>query len=201
MSNTTTTPAAADNGDNGDNGNLVPIADLEGADLTRAVRAWARDNGHKVSDRGAVPPSLVAKAVMSGATVDPATLDDRTRYVLTDTDGNEHVVVGPKGKATLDGLAESIGLTPEEVAAVTRNGELWELPRRASVAVAPWVIRCYDEETRTTFDVEYVSQSRGRLNPAAVAVACGVPVRNLVSATRDGRVLLLEATYRFTDGA
>lgn len=199
MSKTTAAAAAADNGDNGDN--LVPIADLEGADLTRAVRAWARDNGHKVSDRGAVPPSLVAKAVMSGATVDPATLDDRTRYVLTDTDGNEHVVVGPKGKATLDGLAESIGLTPEEVAAVTRNGELWELPRRASVAVAPWVIRCYDEDTRTTFDVEYVSQSRGRLNPSAVAVHCGVPVRNIVSATRDGRILLLEATYRFTDGA
>ena len=195
MSDTISTPAASD-----DNG-MVPIADLDGADLTRAVRAWARDNGHKVSDRGAVPPSLVAKAVMSGATVDPTTLDDRTRYVLTDTDGAAHVVVGPKGKATLDGLAESIGLTPEEVASVTRNGELWELPRRASVAVAPWVIRCYDEESRTTFDVDYVSQSRGRLNPAAVAVHCGVPVRNLFSASRDGRILLLEATYRFTDGA
>lgn len=197
MSDTTTTAPAADNGDEG---NLVPLADLDGADLTRAVRQWARDNGHKVSDRGAVPPSLVAKAVMSGATVDPRTLDDRTRYVLTDTDGAAHVVVGPKGKATLDGLAEAIGLTPDEVASVTRNGELWELPRRASVAVAPWVIRCYDEDTRTTFDVEYVSQSRGRLNPGAVAVHCGVPVRNLVSATRDGRILLLEATYRFTDG-
>lgn len=198
MSDTTTTAAAADNSDNG---NLVPLADLDGADLTRAVRQWARDNGHKVSDRGAVPPSLVAKAVMSGATVDPRTLDDRTRYVLTDTDGAAHVVVGPKGKATLDGLAEAIGLTPDDVASVTRNGELWELPRRATAAVAPWSIRCYDEDTRTTFDVDYVSQSRGRLNPAAVAVHCGVPVRNLVSATRDGRVLLLEATYRFTDGA
>lgn len=198
MSDTTTTTTPASDDDRGD---LVPIADLDGADLTRAVRAWARDNGHKVSDRGAVPPSLVAKAVMSGATVDPSTLDDRTRYVLTDTDGNAHVVVGPKGKATLDGLAESIGLTPDEVANVTRNGELWELPRRASAAVAPWVVRCYDEETRETFDVEFVSSSRGRLSPAAVAVHCGVPVRNIVSATRDGRVLLLEATYRFTDGA
>lgn len=198
MSNTTTTTPAAGNDDDR---NLVPLADLEGADLTRAVRQWARDNGHKVSDRGAVPPSLVAKAVMSGAQVDPATLDDRTRYVLTDLDGAAHVVVGPKGKATLDGLAESIGLVPEDVATVTRNGELWELPRRASVAVAPWIVRCYDEDTRTTFDVEYVSQSRGRLNPAAVAVHCGVPVRNIVSASRDGRVLLLEATYRFTDGA
>lgn len=196
----TTNTSAAAAADNGDEGNLVPLSDLEGADLTRAVRAWARANGHKVSDRGAVPPSLVAKAVMSGATVDPATLDDRTRYVLTDTDGNAHVVVGPKGKATLDGLAESIGLTPDDVATVTRNGELWSLPRRASVAAAPWVVRCYDEDTRTTFDVEYVSTSRGRLNPSAVAVHCGVPVRNIVSATRDGRVLLLEATYRFTDG-
>lgn len=198
MTTNTPAPAAADNGDNG---HLVPLADLDGADLTRAVRQWARDNGHKVSDRGAVPPALVAKAVVSGATVDPRTLDDRTRYVLTDTDGAAHVVVGPKGKATLDGLAESIGLAPEDVATVTRNGELWSLPRRASAAVAPWVIRCYDEDTRTTFDLEYVSASRGRLNPAAVAVHCGVPVRNLVSASRDGRVLLLEATYRFTDGA
>lgn len=198
MTTTTTTPAAADNGDEG---NLVPLADLDGADLTRAVRLWARANGHKVSDRGAVPPSLVAKAVMSGATVDPRTLDDRTRYVLTDTDGNAHVVVGPKGKATLDGLAESIGLTPDEVASVTRNGELWELPRRATAAVAPWVIRCHDGDTGTTYEVEYVSTSRGRLNPAAVAVAIGIPVSSIVSATRDGRVLLLEATYRFTDGA
>lgn len=196
MSNTTATPTPADNGDEG---NLVPLADLDGADLTRAVRMWARDNGHKVSDRGAVPPSLVAKAVMSGATVDPRTLDDRTRYVLTDTDGAAHVVVGPKGKATLDGLAESIGIAPEDVANVTRNGELWELPRRATVAVAPWVIRCYDESGKT-IEVEYVSTSRGRLNPAAVAVHCKVPVRNIISATRDGRVLLLEATYRFTDG-
>lgn len=193
---TNTAPTA----DNGDEANLVPLSDLDGADLTRAVRQWARENGHKVSDRGAVPPSLVAKAVMSGATVDPRTLDDRTRYVLTDTGGNSHVVVGPKGKATLDGLAEFIGLDPADVANVTRNGELWELPRRATAAVAPWIVRCYDDESDKTFDVEYVSTSRGRLSPAAVAVHCGVPVRNIISATRDGRVLLLEATYRFTDG-
>lgn len=184
--------ASADN-----NGRQVPISDLTGAALTKAVRMWAKHNGHAVADRGAVSPDLILKAGLSGATVDPALLETSTVYVLTDKAGKAYTVRGRQGKATLDGLAESVGLDPEAVASVTRDGALFALPRRASSeGVAPWNVT-YRAEDGTKARARYTS-GRGRLNVANVAVALKIKPEAIVSVERDGVRYGVEVTYRFT---
>lgn len=191
MSNNTPTAFPSD-----DEGRMVPISALSGADLTKAVRMWAKANGHTVADRGAVSPDLILKAGLSGAKVDPAAFDTSTVYVLTDTGGNAHTVRGPRGKATLDGLAEHIGLDPEDVANVTKDGELFALPRRASaVAVAPWNVTYRDEDGAKAY-ARYLSEGRGRLSLTALAVALKVRPDAILSVERDGVRYGVEATYR-----
>lgn len=176
--------------------NAVRIADLEGPALTKAVRIWAELNGHEVPARGAVPMALVVQAVTSGATIDPEALETGTTYVLTDKDGKAHKVRGTSGKATLDGLAERIGLAPEEVATVTRDGALFALPRRASgPAVAPWTVTYRDEEGGTA-TAPYVG-NRGRLSVYEVAATVEVHPARIVSVARDGVVWAPEVTFKF----
>lgn len=177
MSNTTTTPA--DN--NGKQ--FVSITDLSGRALTQAVRMWASENGITVSDRGAVSPDVMMQAITSGATFDPALFETRTVYVLTTADGTAYKITGPKGKATLDGLAESVGLDPAQVANVTRDGALWTLPRRqAGQTVAPWTVTYRDGDG--TASAEYTQTTRGRLSIEAVAVALKVRQTDILSVVR-----------------
>lgn len=189
MTSKNNTSATADNG-------MVPLTSLTGPALTKAIRAWAVDNGHEVPARGALPMSVVMAASASGAMVDPTAFDTRTVYVLTTKDGKAYTVTGPRGKATLDGLAESVSLDPDQVQSVTKDGELFALPRRQSgTAPAPWIVRTRDGKKFT-----FTATTRGKASPAEVATACGIPLERLESMERDGNRYLVEVTYRFTRG-
>lgn len=179
-----------------DNNGMVPLTSLTGSALTKAIRAWAVENGHEVPARGALPMNVIMAASTSGAMVDPSAFDARTVYVLTAKDGKAYTVTGPRGKATLDGLAESVGLDPEHVQSCTKDGELFALPRRASgTAPAPWTVRTRDGKA-----FQFTASTRGKASPAEVAVACGIPVERIESMSRDGSRYLVEVTYRFTRG-
>lgn len=186
--NSTNVPA--DN--NGDDAKMVPLASLTGSDLTKAVRAWALDNGYPVADRGAIAPEITAAAVIANPDVPapkvpakraPAAPKVPNVYDVHAVDGAVYTVEGGRGKCTLDRLAERAGVDVADIAKVERAGAPVNVPRRASGPVTePWQVTMRDG---STFDYYH---GRGRLNVAKVADSLGIKPTEIVEVRKGDTV-------------
>lgn len=181
---------SADN--NGDDVNMVPLASLTGSDLTKAVRAWALDNGYPVADRGAIAPEITAAAVIANPDVPapkvpakraPAAPKVPNVYDVHAADGAVITVEGGRGKCTLDRLAERAGVSVEDIVKVERAGAVVNVPRRASGPVTePWAVTLKDGSV-----IDYY-HTRGRVTVAKVADALGIKPTDIVEVAKDGKV-------------
>lgn len=171
---------------------MVPLASLKGADLTKAVRAWAVDNGYPVADRGAIAPEITAAAVIANPDVPapkvpakraPAAPKVPNVYDVHAADGAVITVEGGRGKCTLDRLAERAGVAVEDIVKVERAGATVDVPRRAGGPVTePWTVLMRDG---STFDYYH---GRGRLNVAKVADALGIKPTDIVEVRKGDTV-------------
>lgn len=168
--------------------NLVSLSSLSGKEFTAATRAWAIGEGMEVSERGALSPDVIKAAIIADPMVErPESAGSSGRvFVVTDTSGHAHKVTGTRAR-TLEGIAAVVGLDPDEVATVTLDGVLFDLPHRTAPVpgeVAPWLV---DYATADgTRRAEYVHEAKGRLSADTVADSVGCQPHDIVRVWRDG---------------
>jgi len=181
---------------------LVPLRSLTGADLTRAVRVWARDNGHAVAERGAIAPEVTAAAVIANPDVPapvvktkraPAAAKVPNVYDVHAVDGAVYTIEPGRGRTTLERLARCAGIAVEEVEHVTKGGDPVDVPHAATPPAAePWAVVMRDGTTH-----EYRGTSRGRMSVARVADALGVPATAIESVSRGDKVYRVATVVAF----
>lgn len=181
---------------------MVPLISLTGADLTKAVRSWARDNGYEVGDRGTIAPEITAAAVIANPDVPapavkakraPAAPKVPNVFDVTARDGSVYTVEPGRGRTTMERLARCAGIDVSDIAGVTRGGEPVDVPRAATPPAAePWLV-----VMRNGSEHEYRGNSRGRMSVARVADALGVKPTSIVSVSRGDKVYRVETVVAF----
>ena len=198
MSENNVTPA-----DNNSAPVLVPLSTLTGADLTKAVRAWALDNGYPVADRGAIAPEITVAAVLANPDV-PAPVVKAKRapaapkvpnvFDVTTTSGDVYTVEPGRGRTTLERLARCAGIDVEDIAGVTKAGEPVDGPHAATPPAAePWRVVLADGT-----EMEYRGNSRGRMSVARVADALGIKPTSIASVSRGDKVYKVATVVAFS---
>lgn len=197
MSDNNVTPANDDNGTA-----MVPLASLTGADLTKAVRAWARDNGHPVAERGAIAPEVTVAAVLANPDV-PAPVVKAKRapaapkvpnvFDVTTTGGDVFTVEPGRGRTTMERLARCAGIDVSDIAHVTKAGEPVDVPHAATPPAAePWQVTLTNGSVR-----EYRGNSRGRMSVARVADALGIKPTSIATVSRGDKVYKVATVVAF----
>ena len=198
MSDNNVTPAHDDNSTA-----MVPLASLTGADLTKAVRAWALDNGYPVADRGAIAPEITVAAVLANPDV-PAPVVKAKRapaapkvpnvFDVTTHGGAVYTVEPGRGRTTLERLARCAGIDVEDIAHVTKAGEPVDVPHAATPPAAePWRVVLTDGT-----EMDYRGNSRGRMSVARVADALGIKPTSIASVSRGDKVYKVATVVAFS---
>jgi len=195
--------AAVDTADSTGATATVPLQSLTGADMTKAVRQWARDNGYAVADRGAIAPEITAAAVIANPNVpapavkakrEPAAPKVPNVYDVHMIDGDVYTIEPGRGRTTIERLARCAGVDVADIDHVTRGGHTVDVPRAATPPAAdPWLVVLTDGTTR-----EYRGNSRGRMSVGRVADALGIAPTTIESVSRGEKVYRVATVVAFS---
>lgn len=182
---------------------MVPLDTLTGPDLTKAIRAWAVDNGLPVGLKGAIAPEVSLAAYKANPLVPAPTVKAKRApaapkvpnvFDVHCKDGAVYTVAPGQGKSTIERLAEKCGVAVDEIDHVTKNGEVVNVPNRQSAPVAdPWLVELTNGQTR-----EYRPATRGRMNVAKCANELGIKATSIKSVSRGDKVYRVAQIVSFT---
>lgn len=186
-----------------ESGHMVPLQSLTGSDLTAAVRAWARDNGYAVGDRGAIAPEVTAAAVIANPDVPapvvkvkraPAVAKVPNVFDVYTHDGACYRVAPGRGRTTMERLARCAGVDVDEIQHVRKGGEVVDVPNAATPPVAePWLVTLTNGQTR-----DYRQSTRGRMSVARVADELGIKPTSIASVSRGDKVYRVATVVAFS---